>query len=466
MSQRGRNAHELARNLWNLRMPRDPRRERASIQAAQDRPVIPSDERIAIESLWAVEFYSSAQTEQLMARLRRLGGESEGNGFGRPPSSAWLRDSRHRPGSWRTIGKLVTDSRNTNAETFVTVLPCGVRHAHAFLAVVTPSLTALSVHFIFDEEAKRQFQNALQRPQQTRSRKTRDGWQHQGPVARRLDDVLAIRRNLVKLAASWFAEHVPGLFCGGQLGGNPPTCELLTFRETEPVPVEPVESSIAHECLCILGMRWGSTAWVAASNPDIKFNLSHQIFIRPDSHCVLTCRESSMKGESPFADPHTAPAMLCAAGTMLLVARYADMSRRLRDAVIFHARPSRVMSALRSLTASDSTQLAPALDELSSTAVQRASPFGRFIRLDPHRNNREAVPLDDLSKGVVQAAAKSQRAANRQLMAELTQLCALLLQMRIGRLTVVMVVLAIVTALVAIPQFVDWIRSLLTAIDG
>ena len=470
MSKRGSIGRELARYLWNLRMPRNLRRERASIQAAQDRPCIPSDERIAIESLWAVEFYSSAQTEQLIARLRQLGWESEGDGFGRPPFSSWLRDSRHIRGSWRTIGKLVTDSRDTNAETFLTVLPRGVRHAHAFLAVVTPSLTALCVHFIFDEEAKQQFQKALERPQQTRSRRTRDGWQHQGPLGRRLDDVLAIRRNLTELAASWFAEHVPGLFCGGQLGGDPPTCELLTFRETEPVPVEPVESEIAHECLCLLGLRWGSTAWVAPNNPDIKFNLSHQIFIRPQSHCVLTCRESSMIGESPFDDPYTVPAILCAAGTMLLVMGYADMSRKLRDAVASHARPSRVMSALRSLTASDATQLAPVLDELSSTVGQRASPFGRFIRLDPHSNNSEEVPLDELLKGVVQGAATSQRAANRQSMAELTQLCSLLLQMRIGWLTVVMVVIAVLAALDPLLQALDWIlghvRSLLTRIDG
>ena len=232
MNRRGFTAHELARNLWNLRMPRSARRERASIQAAQDRPCIPSDERIAIESLWAVDFYSSAQTEQLMARLRRLGWESEDNGFGRPPFYWWLRESRHRPGSWRTIGKLDTVSEDTNAETFLTELPSGVRHADAFLSVVTPSLTALCVHFVFDDEAKQQFQKALQRPQQTLSRKTQDGWRHHGPLGRRLDEVAAIRRNLVKLAASWFAEHVPGLFCGGQLRGNPPTCELLTFRET------------------------------------------------------------------------------------------------------------------------------------------------------------------------------------------------------------------------------------------
>ena len=333
-----------------------------------------------------------------------------------------------------------------------------------------PSLMALCVHFIFDQEATQQYQKVLQRPQQTLSRKTRDGWQHKGPMARRHDDLLAIRRDLVKLAASWFADKVPGLFSGGQLGGDLPTCELLTFQETEPVPVESVESEIAHECLCMLGMRWGSSAWVAACNPDVKFNLSHQIFIVPAAHCVLTCRQSSMKGESPFADLHTVPTILCASGTMLLLIGYANMSRRLRDAVVSHARPSRVMSALRSLTASDSTQLAPVLEELSFMTRQGASPFGRLIRLDPHPGNRGGVPLDEELSRTVQAAAKNLRAANRQSMAELTQLCALLMQMRIGWLTVVMIVLTVLVALDPLLLAVDWtlahVRNLLTGIDG
>ena len=102
--------------------------------------------------------------------------------------------------------------------------------------------------------------------------------------------------------------------------------------------------------------------------------------------------------------------------------------------------------------------------------VGRASPFGRLVRLDPHPNNQEKVPLDELLNGIVQAAAKSQRDATRQSMAELTQLGALLLQMRMGRLTLVMVVIAVLAALEPILQAVEWIlaylRSLLTAIQG
>ena len=80
------------------------------------------------------------------------------------------------------------------------------------------------------------------------------------------------------------------------------------------------------------------------------------------------------------------------------------------------------------------------------------------------------VPLDEELSRNVQAAAKSLRAANRQSMAELTQLCALLLQMRIGWLTVVMIVLTVLVALDPLLQVIDWtlahVRNLLTCIDG
>ena len=88
-----------------------------------------------------------------------------------------------------------------------------------------------------------------------------------------------------------------------------------------------------------------------------------------------------MQGESPFADPHTVPAILCAAGTMLLVRGYAEMSQKLRDAVVSHARPSRVMSALRSLTMSDSTQLPQRLTSCHPYNAHR--PLGRSFALTP-----------------------------------------------------------------------------------
>ena len=449
-------------------MPAAERRKATDLLNAQDRPFVPNGERVAVKSVWGVEFYSSTQTEHLIGRLRSLGWERDANGFGPPPFSDWLYRSRHRRGSWRTIGELVTNPQERDTKVFPTALPTGVRNGHAFLATLTPSLKALCVHFIFDEESGQRFQKAMKGRKYTRSYKTRAGWRHSGPIDQRYHDVLAARRDLVKLVSGWFAEHAPGIFCGGQLGGlGPPTCEMLTFLNTEPVPTRSTPDEVAHECLCMLGVRWGSTAWVA-QDPDVKFNLSHEVFINPRTHNVLTCREGTMKGDSPFADPHAVPRILSAVGAMHLVIGHAEMSNRLRDAVVSHARRSRVTRALKSLTTTDSAQLAPVLEELS--AGHQGPLFGRSLELDPHPNNHEKVKLDELINGLVPQLAKSQRVASRQRMDELSQLCSLILQMRIGRLTVVLVVLTVVVAVEPVREGLTWalehIGNLLARGDG
>ena len=155
------------------------------LQNAQDRPLVPNGERVAVKSVWGVEFYSSTQTEHLIGRLRSLGWERDADRFSPPPFSDWLHHSRYRRGSWRTIGKLVTDPQERDTKVYPTALPSGVRNGHAFLATLTPSLKALCVHFIFDEESGQRFQKAMKAastPARTR----------RGPVGGTRDPLISI----------------------------------------------------------------------------------------------------------------------------------------------------------------------------------------------------------------------------------------------------------------------------------
>ena len=136
-------------------------------------------------------------------------------------------------------------------------MPAGVDYAHLTMGLVTPSLVTVAVCFTFNDKQSGVLEGALRADRQTCTKKTRRGWEYYRPESQKVIHIRQIRHDLVRLAADWFSENLPGVFSSGQLGRDVPTCEFLTFRKADPIPSQHEEDEIVRLCLMMLGCVLG-----------------------------------------------------------------------------------------------------------------------------------------------------------------------------------------------------------------
>ncbi len=198
----------------------------------------PDDEFIDLCCMWAVEFYTPAHIDTLLAGFRKLGWDKN-HSNSRSPTS-WIQKLRQSPrgSGWLNLGVIYPQGTDNflSSRSFTAPLPPHVQYATGGLFSLTSSLTCIVIGFVFEEDFSTQFDEALRKNRQTYRKPIKlyrkssgRGYKIYSPETQKTEHIYQIRVDIAELAARWFRENIPGLFSSGILEGNLPTCEFVTL---------------------------------------------------------------------------------------------------------------------------------------------------------------------------------------------------------------------------------------------
>ena len=175
---------------------------------------LPADEVIDLRCIWAVEFYTSAHIDKLLAGLTSLGWDRKDVFSPGHDAAAWVlhaRESR-RGGSWLNLGPIYRprDDRFFGGRT--APLPEDTEFAYGWLHAVTSSITCIVMCFVLKEEAAQRFDQALRRTHETYIEPLNRGYSIIDPPHQKHAAIQTIRDQVRTAAADWFRNHLPGLF--------------------------------------------------------------------------------------------------------------------------------------------------------------------------------------------------------------------------------------------------------------
>ena len=262
----------------------------------------PSDERVELHCIWAVEFYTPSYADKLLTSLNALGWDQE-QFPGRDTPESWVKKSRQNPrgGAWINLGVIRTpeDRRPWPSRDRTAQLPEHVHYATGGLYSVTPSLTCAVICFVFEESYQGRLEEALRTERKTVIRPTgRRSHQILMPEIQKKEEVRSIRQEYAAGALTWFRRNLPGIFSEGLLDNEMPTCELVTLRKQEPFPKQDDEEPIP-EYLRILDLDFSTSTWTNPAKLQLKFALD---LMRQNSehHSVFTLRVPEPSDDTVF----------------------------------------------------------------------------------------------------------------------------------------------------------------------
>ena len=180
---------------------------------SNERSTPPENESISLYSIWAVECYTPTHIPDLLESLLRLGWSNEHH------SVRFLRELRAMQygTAWSRLGTLIPPgaSRSFGTDPIRTPLPEHVLYANADLHSITPSLIVLTIEFVFEEEHRSVFEEALRKYRQTYETPSERGYYIHDPVTQKSDDIKEIRTNASRSVGDWINKNIPGEFAAG-----------------------------------------------------------------------------------------------------------------------------------------------------------------------------------------------------------------------------------------------------------
>ena len=247
----------------------------------------PDDEFIDLCGMWAVEFYTPAHVDTLLAGLRKLDSKNKNRIDIDLSSISWIQELRQSPDSY---GYMEFGESSSSWP-----LPPHVQYATGALFSLTSSLTCFVIRFVFEKDFSTQFDKALRKKRQTYPKPSGNGNTIYYPEIQKAEHICQIRAEMAELAARWFRENLPGLFSSGILEGNLPICEFVTLRKAEPFP--PCSNGNAHSSkygyLSVLGMNFSFNTWRSEDTPGLKFTISQGRDRGPRHHSILSIKKSN-----------------------------------------------------------------------------------------------------------------------------------------------------------------------------
>ena len=254
----------------------------------------PDDEFIDLCCMWAVEFYTPAHIDTLLAGFRKLGWDKN-HSNSRSPTS-WIQKLRQSPrgSGWLNLGVIYPQGTDNflSSRSLTAPLPPHVQYATGGLFSLTSSLTCIVMGFVFEEGFSTQFDEALRTDRQTYEKPSGNGYTEVfWPEMQKANHICQIRAEITELAARWFRENLPGLFSSGILEGNLPTCEFVTLQKAEPFPLRSKDNTDPSEYhyLSILDMYSTFNAWRSENTPGLKFTDSRNR--GPRYHSILAIKK-------------------------------------------------------------------------------------------------------------------------------------------------------------------------------
>jgi len=231
----------------------------------------PSDEAIKICCLWVVEFYGPSQLQNLLDGFARLGWDKRKFDYRDSATEFVLKVRKENgTGAWMGLDAIYSPDypRRSWMDGITWELPNGVEFAIPNLHQVMPSVTAVSLQFVFDDATAGCFQEILNETYETNMRKVgARARQYVTPPTQKAERIEEARQSLRSRCQYWFERNLPGVFCTASHPHSFPACEFVTLSKG--LPFTDSEKP-RHDYLEILGLDRTWDAWVCQDIPPIK----------------------------------------------------------------------------------------------------------------------------------------------------------------------------------------------------
>ena len=360
-------------------------------------------------------------------------------------------------------------------------LPPHIEYANADIYCSTPSLIAVVMEFVLDDELRGSFDNALHQDRKTYVTPTESGYKIHDPENQRIAHIEQIRRDTSAIISNWISDNVPGLFAAGLLNGTFPTCEFVTLRKAKPFPTRNEPNFTYPSYMWELGLNNSFGAWECTQLPGLRFAASarhrntapqfHSILAINDDDWLNGCGDDSEKDSRVSRIYRMHQRMVGLIGTraiLSLLQGYAQHFKELRNSPLFGSASSgQAEEALQAISesVSFSVDIAAVTTELSSTA-RRGIPIGLDIAgftpcSDPFGDGRKTT-LGARIQNRIEESASWLNTMETSIRDQLTQYGTLIgtledvrLQKRIRNLTNALLLLTAVIAVPTILSIVD-----------
>ena len=266
----------------------------------------PLDECIELKYAWGVEFYTPIHIEGLIKNLHKMRqGAGHNLGTSNDPVDWLTRLRAHGTRIGRSnLGTIVPPGSATPLYTrkYFAPLPSCVEYAIGDIYLVSPSLVAVVVCFVFKDDTVNSFDDVLRKVRQTDLIPEGESLQIDFPLFQKKRHIKEIRIKVASLFSQWFSQTIPGLFSSRLLHYEMPTCEFVLLHKAEPFPSHPDKKAEYQNYLEILGMDHDYGVWESKSIEGLKYRITDLSGTSPQFHSTVAVSESNLVAGSSCGD--------------------------------------------------------------------------------------------------------------------------------------------------------------------
>jgi hypothetical protein len=185
---------------------------------------VPDEFQLRCPVVWGVELYGPLEIDSLYQGIENLGWRRVGARNSESNASEHIRNQRaDSSGGWINMGFVLPKGASKGlSDPNYSILPAGVERLMVKIVFLTPSLTAVVIGFRLTGSLTERYAREINQNRTTTYRPTRRGLEWLEPVHLKSDAVRGARREMRALAGNWFAQNLPGYFCGEMPGSHFP----------------------------------------------------------------------------------------------------------------------------------------------------------------------------------------------------------------------------------------------------
>jgi len=216
---------------------------------------LPDDENIQLPAIWVSELYTPSKVEKLLTGIQKLDWDKDR--IGQKSLIQWMSEARQgRTAGWTSLGLVSSPEDEHFMRDRVAQLPPGVTAALPILLTLTPSITAIVIAFIFDEETANALNAPLSAYYSTTTTPSHDqsiwrilsyilfnksmgfGRKISMPDARREEMTRDKLSRIERHCIDWVHQNLPGVFASDLKAYKSPTAILLLTEKVDPLTKE------------------------------------------------------------------------------------------------------------------------------------------------------------------------------------------------------------------------------------
>ena len=260
---------------------------------------VPLDDELRQASVWGVELYGPKEISVLYENLAKLGWA--GCRFDMPETDVleWLRRMRrYGHTGQRNLGVVYRQKDKGAGRDYFAPMPDACEYLLVSVNQITPSLTAIHVHFVLNEDSSKIYESILNTDRKTIYRRFKGGkgYSVPGVLNQKREIIEKARLERARMASSWFAHHLPGLFSGGPLVDELPTGELITMKNHDALKDPAEKKDEDTEWPNLLGINLWFDGWLHPKHEGFGLILEEQRNHKK-YHSIVTLKTSSLSDD-------------------------------------------------------------------------------------------------------------------------------------------------------------------------